>query len=135
MARPRHEIPTHLNVEDKVLYGLSVRQVMYLTIGCAAGYALWNQWPELALVARLGLAAACVAVAAAVALVRPYGRGLEEWAFVALHYLAVPKLSVWRPRPPDRAARRPPGGSWAEFAPRLGWRPTQSDAEEAEEER
>ena len=24
----RHEIPTHLNVEDRAFYGLSVRQVM-----------------------------------------------------------------------------------------------------------
>ena len=108
---------------------------MHRTVGCAPGCALWNQCRAVARVARLGLAAAGVAVAAAVALVRPYGRGLEEWAFVALHYLAVPKLSVWRPRAPDQAAWRPPGGSWAEFAPRLSWRPARSEAEEAEEER
>ena len=133
MARARHEIPTHLNVEDKVLYGLSVRQVMYLTIGCAAGYALWNQWPELALVFRLGPAAVCLALAMAVALVRPYGRGLEEWAFVALHYLAVPKASVWRPRAPDPATWRPSGGCWAELAPQPSWTSARGDAAEEDE--
>lgn len=133
MARARHEIPTHLNVEDKVLYGLSVRQVMYLTIGCATGYALWNQWPELALVLRLGLAAACLALATVVALVRPYGRGLEEWAFVALHYLAVPKVSVWRPRTSDPARWRPGGGRWAELAPHLSWASARRVAAEEDE--
>lgn len=129
MTRARHEIPTHLNVEDKVFYGLSVRQVMYLTIGCATGYALWNQWPELAFVIRLGLATACLAVATAVALVRPHGRGLEEWAFVALHYLAVPKASVWRPRTSDPARWRPADGRWAELAPQLSWASTRGDTE------
>ncbi|MGD9893044.1 MAG: PrgI family protein [Dehalococcoidia bacterium] len=133
MARSRHEIPTHLNVEDKVLYGLSVRQVMYLTVGCAAGYAIWNQWPDLALVIRLGLAVACLALAAAIALVRPHGRGLEEWVFVALHYLAVPKVTVWRPREPDRATSRPTGGRWAELAPRLSWTSARADAAEEDD--
>ncbi len=133
MARSRHEIPTHLNVEDKVLYGLSVRQVMYLTIGCAAGYALWNQWPELALVFRLGPAAVCLALATAVALVRPHGRGLEEWAFVALHYLAVPKASVWRLRSHETAASRLSGGRWAELAPHVSWTPVRADAGEEDQ--
>lgn len=94
MTTKRHEIPTHLNVEDKAFYGLSVRQVMYLTVGAASGYGLWNQWEALPVGLRLGVALACFLLAAAVALIRPHGRGLEEWAFVALHYAAVPKVCV-----------------------------------------
>lgn len=131
MATTRHEIPTHLNVEDRAFYGLTVRQVMYLTVGAASGYGLWNQWPALPVGLRLGLAVACFLLAVAVALVRPHGRGLEEWAFVALHYAAVPKVCTWRPREPDPARWRPSGGRWEELAPRLAWRPDPDDGEVA----
>jgi len=129
MAPQRREIPTHLNVEDKAFYGLSVRQVMYLTIGVAGGYGLWNQWPELMLALRLALAATCFAVATALALIRPHGRGLEEWAFVALHYVAIPKAGVWRVREPDPVAWRPAASGWAELAPRPAWTPARADTE------
>lgn len=123
MASHRHEIPTHLNVEDKAFYGFSVRQVMYLTVGFAGSYGLWNQWPDLALAVRIGIAAVCFSIAVALALIRPAGRGLEEWAFVALHYLALPKAGVWRVGEPDPAVWRPSASRWAELAPRVSWIP------------
>jgi len=122
MAAPRHEIPPHLNVEDKALYGLSVRQVMYLTSGCSLGYDLWNQAAYLPIDVRATCAAASALAALIFALVRPHGRGLEEWAFVVLHFVAVPHVSVWRPREPDRDPRRSSEGAWADLAPRPSWR-------------
>lgn len=129
MAITRHEIPTHLNVEDRAFYGLTVRQVTYLTVGAASGYGLWNQWNALPMGLRLVLAASCVLLAVAVTLVRPHGRGLEEWAFVVLHYAAVPKVCTWRPCEPDPARWCPSGGRWEAFAPRLAWRPGRGDGE------
>lgn len=123
MTLQRHEIPTHLNVEDKVFAGLTVRQVMFLTAGAASGYGLWNQWPALPLGPRLGLALACALLAAVVALVRPHGRGLEAWAFVILHYLAVPRVCTWHLPEPDPAKWRPAATAWAELAPPLSWQP------------
>ena len=38
-----HEVPTHLNVEDKVVLGLSVRQFLYMLVGSSASYTLWEQ--------------------------------------------------------------------------------------------
>src|SRR3954471_4988247 len=121
MAQQRHEIPTHLNVEDKAFLGLAVRQVMVLTVGLAAGYGLWTGWPDLPPLLRGGLAAVGLLLAAVLALVRPHGRGLEEWLFVALHYARTPQASVWRPREPARAPWEPRGG-WAAVAPRLSWK-------------
>ena len=117
----RHEIPTHLNVEDRAIYGLTIRQVMYLIVGGAGGYALWNQWPGLPLVLRGVLVAPCLLLAIIVALVRPYGRGLDEWLFVALHHISVPKVSVWRPLEPDPAAWSMAGSEWEELKPQLTW--------------
>ena len=63
MSHQRHEIPTHLNVEDKAFYGLSVRQVMYLTVGISGAYALWNNWPDLSFGIRVAIALVCVVAA------------------------------------------------------------------------
>ena len=52
----RHQIPTHLNVEDRAIFGLTVRQVGYLVVGCAGAYNLWTQWPDWPDAARLGAA-------------------------------------------------------------------------------
>ena len=46
MPSGRHEIPTHLNVEDRAVYGLSVRQLTYLVVGSSGGYQLWSAWPD-----------------------------------------------------------------------------------------
>ena len=133
MPRRRHEIPTHLNVEDKAFIGLSVRQLMNLIVGLSTAYAIWNDWPGLPLPVRAAMAGACLIVALALTLIRPGGRPLEEWAFVALHYVATPKTSVWRPREPDPAAWRPGLGAWEELDARLSWQPTSADAETPEE--
>ena len=59
MPRRRHEIPTHLNVEDKAFIGLSVRQLMNLIVGLSTAYAIWNGWPVLPLPVRAAVAGAC----------------------------------------------------------------------------
>jgi PrgI family protein len=121
MAR-RHEIPTHLNVEDKLLLGLSVRQFTVLLAGASAAYGVWSgspgSWPAPLL---YGLVAVVALTSAGLAFVRPLGRGLEEWAFALAHYWAMPKLVVWRPAEPAPTDWRPDGADWAEFSPRAAW--------------
>lgn len=117
----RHEIPTHLNVEDRAFYGLTIRQVMYLTVGGSGGYELWNQWPTLPLVLRGLLAAPPILLALIFALVRPHGRSLDEWLFVALHHATVPKVSVWQPREVELGSRRADGPGWKDLTPQIAW--------------
>ena len=112
MATSRHEIPTHLNVEDRAFIGLSMRQLLVLLVGLAGGYALWERCPGLPPGPRLALAAVPPLVAALVALARPAGRGLGAWCVVVLRYGALPRVAVWRPhvrvadwRPREGAAR------------------------------
>ena len=118
----RHEIPTHLNVEDRAFLGLSFRQVMHLTVGAATAYAIWNQWLWAPIALRVGATGLCLLVAVAFALVRPGGRALEEWAFAALHHAATPKRATWRPREPRVDDWRARGADWAELQPRVAWR-------------
>ena len=101
----RHEIPTHLHVEDKLLGNLTVRQTLYLCIGLSLSYGLWQQLGAPGLLHTLGMAALPLRVllsalptgfALLCALLRPAQRPLEEWTFVALRYLSLPKAAVWR---------------------------------------
>lgn len=121
MTFARHEIPTHLGVEDRAFYGLTVRQVLALAVGFAVGYAIWNGLPDLALGPRLGLALVPLALAALFALLRPHRRGLEEWALVAARYAIVPKRRVWQPN--DRRADAGSGrrARWQRLEPRPRW--------------
>ena len=122
MTLRRHEIPTHLNVEDRAFYGLSARQAMHLIVGVSASYGLWNQWLDLAVGLRLALAVGCLAFATALALLRPHGRGLEEWVFVILRYAARPKAAVWHPREPAPNHPQPSAARWEDLEPRLSWK-------------
>jgi hypothetical protein len=121
MSPRQHEIPTHLDVEDKLLFGLTARQFLYLVVGCSVAYGVWQQPTEMATVARAALTTACLLLAGLVALVRPLGRPLEEWIVAALFYMASPRQATWRPREPLVSDWRPSGSTWQELAPSLVW--------------
>jgi hypothetical protein len=121
MKNTNHEVPTHLDVEDKVLFGLTVRQFLYLLVGSSASYSLWEQSIGLGEAPRATLVGLCLAVTLAVALVRPAGRALEEWLAAALVFAASPRQSTWQPREPLATDWRLAGASWQELAPSLVW--------------
>lgn len=98
----RHEVPTHLNIEDKAFAGLTMRQLMVAIIGLALAYAAMSEAP-LPLPMRLGLGAVVLLWTAAFTLWQPAGRSLEDWAFVLLRYASVPRVVVWRVRTPRLA--------------------------------
>lgn len=105
----RHEVPTHLNVEDKAFSGLTMRQLMVAVIGLALAYAAMSEAP-LPLPVRLAVGGFVLLATAAFSLWQPAGRSLEDWAFVLLRYVSIPRVVVWRVRTPhldrpDEAAR------------------------------
>jgi hypothetical protein len=116
----RHEIPTHLNVEDKAFAGLTMRQLMTAAIGLALAYGAASEppWPMPLRLVAAGLVLAAVAL---VALWRPAGRPLEDWGFVLLRFWALPRVAVWCPREPAPGPQEPehryevalPEAAWA----------------------
>jgi hypothetical protein len=119
---PRHhEVPTHLNVEDKVVFGLTVRQFLYMLVGSSAAYTLWDQSVLWSVPERAAAAAACVVIALAFALLRPAERPLEEWLAAGLVFAASPRRTIWRPAEPNLSDWRPAGVGWQELAPSLSW--------------
>lgn len=95
----RHEVPTHLNIEDKAFAGLTMRQLMVAIIGLALTYAAMSEAP-LPLPVRLAVGTIVLLSTAAFTLWQPAGRSLEDWAFVLLRYVSVPRVVVWRVRTP-----------------------------------
>jgi hypothetical protein len=116
-----HEVPTHLNVEDKVLFGLSVRQFLYMLVGSSASYTLWEQSVTFGDALRVGLVAISASITLAFALLRFAERPLEEWLAAGLVYAATPRRTTWQPCEPDPADWRPLGAGWQELAPSLRW--------------
>lgn len=120
----RHEIPTHLNVEDKAFAGLTMRQLMTAAVGLGLAYGAASELP-VPIMIRLTAAAVVLVTVALLALWRPADRPLEDWAFVLLRYWAAPRVAVWRPRPLEleRAEARP---TYEVLVPEPAWmgRPT-----------
>lgn len=102
----RHQIPTHLDVPDKILsvwgVGITVRQLLVLLSGWSA---VANAWVRLGwlvglgtpgVVLHLALAAVPAALALLVAFKQVAGRPLEVWLLVLLRYWLQPKVYLWR---------------------------------------
>ena len=100
--RAPHKVPTHMHIPDKVVFGLTTRQLLILLIGCSAGYDLWLQLHALGvstvvgLILRVSIALLPVVAALALALLSVAGRPLEVWLLVLLRYWRVPQTYVWR---------------------------------------
>lgn len=118
----RHEIPTHLDVEDRLLGPLTTRDALSLLVGASAAYGAWttSAWPAWA---RAILAGGASLGALLLALVKIHGRPLDGWLGAGLVYLGLAKRTAWRPRAP-RTPRlhRAPGARWRPYPLRLRWR-------------
>lgn len=110
----RHQIPTHLNVPDKIMsfwgIGVTVRQLLVLLIGWSA---VANVWVRLGWLTSLGtagvslhfvLAAIPALLALFVAFKQIAGRPIEVWALILLRYWGQPKVCIWRSVRGERAS-------------------------------
>ena len=97
-----HKVPTHMRLPDKVVFGLTARQLLILLVGGSASYDLWlqlhalNPHTVLGLIVRLCLAVLPLALAAALALISLASRPLEVWLLVLFRYWQQPRDYVWR---------------------------------------
>ena len=106
----RHEIPTHLDVEDKLFAGLSPRQLLLLIMGIGLGYSFWQRFHHLLPLPLVVLLATLPGLASLVlATLRPDDRPLEQWLLALLRYCSLPKVCLL-----DRAEQ---GGQEIDFSP------------------
>ena len=97
-----HKVPTHMSLPDKVVFGLTARQLLLLLIGCSLGYNLWLHLGALAAFAlpgevlRIAITLIPAGVAAALALISIADRPLEVWLLVLVRYWQRPRVYLWR---------------------------------------
>ena len=87
-----HEVPTHLQTEDKVLLGLTFPQIVSIAAVVGLAYGLWKQaafLPDGAF--RLGAAIVVGLLGLAMVAVRPGGRGLPIVILDLLRFALSPK--------------------------------------------
>jgi hypothetical protein len=96
-----HKVPTHMSLPDKVVFGLTARQLLLLLIGCSLGYNLWLHLGVLEALAlpgqvlRIVLALVPAGLAAALAMISVADRPLEVWLLVLVRYWQRPRVYLW----------------------------------------
>jgi hypothetical protein len=91
-----YELPTHLGVEDQLIFGLTVPQLLRLTVGAAIGYAVWDQLRWIPDDPRLVITVGLTLVGAIFAVIRPGGRALDQWLLAGVLFAALPRRLTWR---------------------------------------
>jgi hypothetical protein len=115
-----YELPTHLNVEDNLLFGLSARQLLRVAVGASLAYSLWDNSTGLPTGLRIALTAVAAGLSLLVALVEPGGRPLDQWTLAFALFWLLPRRRLWR-----RAIQTRPDSSdsesWAALPIVAGW--------------
>jgi hypothetical protein len=115
-----HEVPNHINVEDRLLLGLNARQVATFMAFASPAYGVWDQLTLAPLALRGALAALLLVAGVIFALVQPGNRPLEEWMFALLAYSTNPRTLRWRREEPEWRDWRTEGpNGWADLSPWL----------------
>jgi hypothetical protein len=115
-----YEVPTHLNVEDQLLFGLSARQLVRVMAAGSIAYGLWDQATLLPDSVRAVFAGFVAVFGLAVAVLEPGGRPLDQWILAATLYLLLPHRFGWRPDPQVDLADETTN-DWEDLVPLPGW--------------
>ena len=116
-----YELPTHLQVEDALIAGLTARQLLRLMIGASLAYGVWDQMVWLPPEVRLALAAVLAVIGVLFALLRPGGRPLDQWLLAGLLFVVLPRRLVWRPGAALQGRPSRDQAGWAELELRPEW--------------
>jgi len=101
--------PRRIEPSLKPVYGLTIRQLVYLGVTGFLGGAvvLGGEAAGIPLMPRAMVALGLVAVGAALAFVRIHGQPLEKWLVYVVRYHVRPRQAIWR-KGEAPEFRRPP---------------------------
>lgn len=92
-------IPLDVDLEDKLIYGLTPARLTYFVVGLLAAFAAWSQaWAPAPVRAPVSVLIAGIAAVAAWG--RWQGRAIDAWAidltlYVAANYRVKLRLPAW----------------------------------------
>ena len=92
-------VPLDVDIEDKLLYGLTPIHLGYLVVALLAAFSVWSShWAPTPV--RAPVALTIIASGAAAAWGRWRGRATDAWAIDLAHYILANYRVVWTgPRP------------------------------------
>jgi hypothetical protein len=93
----RAKAPLDVDLEDKLLYGLTPMRLAYLAVGLVGGFALWS-WPWVASPVRAVGCAGFVGAGAVAAWGRWRGRPVDAWVADISIFVINTHRVVWNPR-------------------------------------
>jgi hypothetical protein len=89
--------PLDVDLEDKLLYGLTPTRLGYVVVGLLVAFALWgSHWAPAPL--RALASSVEIGFAAAAAWGHWRGRPVDGWAVDAVRFLAANRRVSWHPR-------------------------------------
>jgi PrgI family protein len=96
-------VPLDVDLEDRLLYGLTPMRLGYVVVGMLAGFSIWStHWS--ALPVRAAAAITTAAVGAAAAWGRWRGRALDSWlADIVMFVITTYRVRWSMPRRRQRA--------------------------------
>jgi hypothetical protein len=92
-------IPLDVDLEDRLLYGLTPTRLAYIVVALLAGFALWSSpWAPVAM--RASTALLVVAMGSAVSWGRWHGRPADIWLLDIALFLVRTRRLKWNVRWP-----------------------------------
>jgi hypothetical protein len=92
-------IPLDVDLEDRLLYGLTPTRLAYLVVALLAGFAIWSsQWSPLAV--RASTALLVVGTGSVVSWGRWRGRPADVWLIDMLFFVVRTRRLKWNARWP-----------------------------------
>jgi hypothetical protein len=99
----KEEFPTFLNEQPAIIFGRTGRELLVIVVGLGAAYLSWLRLGNFTgniIISDVvkGILAVLILIAAGiVTFIKVATRPLEEWAFVWIFYILVPKVYLYTP--------------------------------------
>lgn len=90
------KVPSDIDMADRILWGLTARQLLILGATCICGWSLYLPLAQIPYLAA-ALAGVVAAIGIGVAFARPDGLVAERWLLEGLRHLATPRRRVLAP--------------------------------------
>jgi hypothetical protein len=90
------KVPSDIDMADRILWGLTARQLVFLGVTCICGWSLYLPLARVPYVAA-PLVGMVAAIGVGVAFARPDGLMAEHWLLEALRHLVTPRRRVLAP--------------------------------------
>jgi hypothetical protein len=116
-----YELPTHLQVEDQLIAGLTARQLLRLLLGAVLAFGVWDQVHWLPDGVRLALTVVLSVSGVLFAVVRPAGCSLDHWLIAGVLFVVLPRRLGWHPGTAPRRRTSREQVDWAELELHPDW--------------